>query len=220
MNNVCDCFSHLTSALHQWLHLFRNTDNYNPNQELKDRPGPSPQLGCHPLFWRYSRPGKLSDIAINLSRAKLSIKLFGMWQLLKGQRRIKHSFTRRKISSLPHNLLSFNTQDMPYSRTYTHRHTHTHLCNIVSTLHWLVWTHHSTLCINRKHALSLLNAHPFTAQVDTYVHKLATTRIVPLFLVIFSFFKEWQNSQQEVYCVSWERWSAAHQKACSSSHSL
>lgn len=92
---------------------------------LKISPGPCPQWahGRHPQLWRYANPGQLSDIAFNLSRAKPSIKLFGIWQLLKGQRGIKHSRTRMKMSSLPHNLLSFNTQDKQSTHT---QHTHTH----------------------------------------------------------------------------------------------
>lgn len=134
---------------------------------LKISPGPCPQWahGRHPQLWRYANPGQLSDIAFNLSRAKPSIKLFGIWQLLKGQRGIKHSRTRMKMSSLPHNLLSFNTQDKQSTHT---QHTHTLLHNVVSTLHWLVWTPTSTLCINRKHALSLLSWRPFTARAHAY----------------------------------------------------
>ena len=60
------------------------------------------------------------------------------------------------MSSLPHNLWSFYTQDKPYAHGRTHTHTPTRLYNFVSTLHWLVWTH-PPLGIDRKHALSLLN---------------------------------------------------------------
>lgn len=146
-------------------HSFINTDNHHPEKKLwivlkvKSNPCPNWALGCRPrLCW--ASPGQLSDIAINLSRASASIKLFRIWQLLKGQRGIKRRFTRMKMSSLPHNLWSFNTHSKPYTR----KQTHTLLCNVVSTLHRLVRSHTHTLCIIRLHALSLLTWLPFLAR--------------------------------------------------------
>ncbi|KAI3359246.1 hypothetical protein L3Q82_002765 [Scortum barcoo] len=66
-----------------------------PPEELEEvsgvKPSPCPRwaLGWHPRLCRYASPGQLSGIAINLSRANPSIKLFGIWQLLKGQRGFK-----------------------------------------------------------------------------------------------------------------------------------
>lgn len=135
---------------------------------LKISPDPCSQWahGRHPQLWRYANPGQLSDIAFNLSRAKPSIKLFGIWQLLKGQRGIKHSRTRMKMSSLPHNLLSFNTQDKQSTHT---QHTPTHSYIMLSARYiGLFGRPTSTLCINRKHALSLLSWRPFTARAHAY----------------------------------------------------
>jgi len=79
------------------------------------------------------------------------------------------------MSSLPHNLWTFYTQDKPYAIrpwTYTHTHTHTHthtlLRNAVNTLHWLVLDAPHILYIDRKHALSLLHWRPFTAWAHAY----------------------------------------------------
>lgn len=93
---------------------------------LKVSPCPHGALGWHPQLCRYASAGQLSDIAINLSRASPSIKLFGTWQLLKGQRGIKRRFTRMKMSCLTYNLWYFYTQDKTYCINIHNTHTHTH----------------------------------------------------------------------------------------------
>ncbi|TKS91885.1 hypothetical protein D9C73_025915 [Collichthys lucidus] len=66
----------------------------NEGLSLKVRPNPCPRWthGLIRILCQYASPGQLSHIAINLSTASPSIKLFGIWQLLKGQRDSMHCY--------------------------------------------------------------------------------------------------------------------------------